>query len=105
MNKELEFINTEYLSKYDNNGTKIEIPLQKPFDAMKEAEKTFAVPEGAPTSDQTFLSLSFVAGESTNRALCMTFDVLPQALVNHESAPLRLALQEAGIGRDRNNFV
>lgn len=100
LNKELEFIDTEYLSKYDNDGTKIEIPLQKPFDAMKEAEKTFAVPEGAPTSDQTFLSLSFVAGKSNDRALCMTFDVLTQALVNHESAPLRLALQEAGIGRD-----
>ncbi|MCK4700740.1 MAG: hypothetical protein KAT38_10410, partial [Bacteroidales bacterium] len=28
------------------------------------------------------------------------FDVLSEALVNHESAPLRLAIQEAGIGRD-----
>ncbi len=100
LKQELEFIDTEYLSKYDISETKVEIPLQAPFDAMKEAEKTFAVPEGAPTEDQTFLNLSFVAGKSTDRALCMTFDVLAEALVNHESAPIRLALQEAGIGKD-----
>ncbi len=100
LNKELAFIDSEYLSKYDKLDEKIEIPLQKPFDKMKETEKTYAVPEGAPTENQTYLTLSFVAGESIDRSLCMTFDVLTQALVNHESAPLRLALQEAGIGKD-----
>ncbi len=100
LNQELEFIDKEYLSKYDVSPDKVEIPLQKPFDKMKEAEKTYAVPDGAPTEDQTFLSLSFVAGQSSDRALCMNFDVLAEALVNHESAPLRLALQKAGIGKD-----
>ena len=100
LDKELSFIDSEYLSKYDDPGTKIEIPLQKPFNAMKTAEKTYAVPEGAPTKDQTFLSLSFVAGKSTDRPLSMAFDVLTDALVNHESAPVRVALQKAGIGRD-----
>ena len=100
LNQELQFIDTEYLSRYELSEQKVEIPLQKPFDAMKEAEKTYAVPEGAPTDAQTFLSLSFVAGQSTDRTLSMTFDVLKEALVNHESAPIRLALQEAGIGRD-----
>lgn len=100
LNQELEFIDREYLSKYDVSPDKVEIPLQKPFDAVKEVEKTYAVPEGSPVDNQTFLSLSFVAGKSTDRAFCMTFDVLSEALVNHESAPIRLALQEAGIGRD-----
>jgi len=100
LNQELEFIDREYLSKYDVSPEKVEIPLQKPFDALKEVEKTYAVPEGSPVENQTFLSMSFVAGKSTDRALCMTFDVLTEALVNHESAPIRLALQEAGIGRD-----
>ena len=100
LDKELSFIDSEYLSKYDDPGTKIEIPLQKPFDAMKTAEKSYAVPEGAPTRNQTFLNLSFVAGKSTDRPLSMAFDVLTDALVNHESAPIRVALQKAGIGRD-----
>jgi len=100
LDKELEFIDAEYLSKYELSDAKVEIPLQKPFENIKEAEGTYPVPEGAPTENQTFLSLSVVAGESTDRALAMTFDVLSEALVNHESAPVRLALQEAGIGRD-----
>nr|WP_321410437.1 insulinase family protein [uncultured Carboxylicivirga sp.] len=100
LNKELEFIDGEYLSNYDLPTEKIEIPLQKPFDAMKEAEKSYPVAEGAQTNDQTFLGLAFVVGESTDRTLAMTFDVISEALVNNESAPLRLALQEAGIGKD-----
>jgi Zn-dependent M16 (insulinase) family peptidase len=100
LDKELEFIDSEYLSKYDQPTEKIEIPLQKPFEDLKEAECTYAVPEGADTTNQTFLNLSFVIGQNTDRALCMQFDVIADALVNHESAPLRLALQEKGIGRD-----
>lgn len=100
LDKELHFIDSAYLSKYDRSDKKIEIPLQKPFDEMKIVEKTYAVPEGSSTENKTYLSLSFVAGKNTDRALCMAFDVLSEALVNHESAPLRLAIQEAGIGRD-----
>lgn len=100
LNKELQFIDAEYLSNFELSTDKVEIPLQKPFETMKEAEKPYAVQEGSPTKDQTFLSLSFVAGKSTDRTLCMTFDVLSDALVNHESAPIRVALQEAGIGSD-----
>ena len=100
LNKELEFIDREYLSSYDAMNEKVEIPLQRTFDAIKEAEETYPVQIGAPTANQTFLSLNFVVGSSADRTLCMTFDVLTQALVNHESAPIRLALQEAGIGRN-----
>jgi len=100
LDKELQFIDTEYLSNYDLSTEKVEIPLQKPFDKMKEAEKTYAVSDGDSTKDKTFLNMSFVAGEGADIALSLTFDVLADALVNHESAPLRLALQEAGIGRD-----
>lgn len=100
LNSELEFIDKEYLSNYDALEEKVEIPLQKAFTSLIEAEKTYPVQEGASIDGQTFLSMNFVVGSSADRTLCMTFDVLAQALVNHESAPVRLALQEAGIGRD-----
>ena len=81
LDKELEFIDTEYLSKYDRSEEVVDIPLQKPFDAMKEVEKTYAVPEASPIEDQTFLSLSFVVGEGTDRSLAMLGDILSEALV------------------------
>jgi presequence protease len=98
--KELEFIDREYLSHYEKSEAIIDVKLQKPFDAMKVAEKPYAVPEGSSTKDNTYLSMSFVAGESIDRELVMAFQVLASALVNHESAPVRKALQEAGIGKD-----
>ena len=100
LDRELEFIDKEYLSDFDRSDEKITIPLQKPFEAMKEQECTYPVPEGSDTKGQTFLNISFVAGQSTDRTLCMAMDVLSDALVNHESGPLRLALQEAGIGQE-----
>nr|WP_319398292.1 insulinase family protein [uncultured Carboxylicivirga sp.] len=100
LDRELKFIDDEYLSNYDLPTEKIEIPLQQPFTAMKEAVKPYPVADGAPTEDQTYLSMAFVVGKSTDRALAMTFDVISDALVNNETAPLRLALQEAGIGKD-----
>ncbi len=100
LDRELQFIDTEYLSRYEKSDKKVEIPLQEPFDEMKVVEKIYAVTDGSSTENKTYLSLSFIAGKNTDRALCMAFDVLSEALVNHESAPLRLAIQEAGIGRD-----
>ncbi len=105
LNKELQFIDAEYFSKYEKSDEKIEIPLQKPFEAKKCAEKTYPVPEGSSTKDNTYLSLNFVTGLNTDQSLVMALDIIREALVNHESAPLRLALQEAGIGKEVRAFV
>ena len=100
LNKELQFINAEYLSTYEKSEEKVEIPLQKAFEAKKYAEKSYAVPEGSSTKDNTYISLNFVAGTNIDQELVLALRILQQALVNHESAPLRLAMQEAGIGKD-----
>lgn len=105
LDKELEFLNKEYFSDYEKSDKKLEIPLQEPFEEKKTAEKTYSVPEGADTRDKTFLSYYFVAGRNTDQDLTMALDILSEALVNHESAPLRIALQEAGIGKDINSWV
>ncbi|MCK7537560.1 MAG: insulinase family protein [Marinilabiliales bacterium] len=100
LSKELAFIDKEYLSKYERSKEKVEIPLQKPFEAKKVAEKPYAVAEGSSTKNNTFLSLSIVTGRNTDVELVMALNILREALVNHESAPIRLALQEAKIGKD-----
>jgi hypothetical protein len=105
LNKELQFIDAEYFSKYEKSDTKIEIPIQKPFEAKKYAEKTYPVPEGSATKDNTYMSLNFVAGLGTDQELSLAFRILSEVMVNHESAPLRLALQEAGIGKDVRAFT
>jgi Zn-dependent M16 (insulinase) family peptidase len=100
LNRELAFINENYLSKYQKSGETAEISFQKPLQEMKVAESPYAVPEGSPVKDNTYLSLSFVTNENTDRTTTMAFNLIANALVNHESAPVRLALQDAGIGRE-----
>ena len=105
LDKELQFIDAEYFSNYEKPEGNIEINLQKPFEAKKYAEKPYAVPEGSSTKDNTYLSLNIVTGLNTDQELSYSLDILREAIVNHESAPIRLALQEAGIGKDVRAFV
>jgi presequence protease len=100
LNRELAFIHDKYLSKYQKSDETIEIPFQKPMREMKVAEAPYAVPEGSPVKDNTYLSLSFVTNENTDRITTLAFHLIASALVNHEAAPVRLALQDAGIGRE-----
>ncbi|MEI7830368.1 MAG: insulinase family protein [Prolixibacteraceae bacterium] len=100
LNQELQFINENYLSSCQKADMNLTTPLQKPFAEMKILEKTYPAQEGSSLKDNTMLSLSMVAGQSSDRSLCMALDVLSSALVKHESAPIRLALQKAGIGKD-----
>lgn len=97
---ELEFIGKNYLDRFQRNDLNYEIPLQKAFTEMKVKTEYYAVPEGSPLKDNTYLCLSFVTGKSTDRTTTLAFDLLTNALINHETAPLRLALQESGIGKE-----
>lgn len=100
LDKELAFIDTEYLSDYKKSDAIAYFPLQMPFGAMKEVTAYYSAAEGGDTENQTYLSLSYVTGLNTDRKLAMAMDILREVLVNQESAPVRLALQEAGVGRD-----
>jgi len=105
LEKELEFIDSEYLSNFEKSDAVASIPLQQPFAEMKTVVASYPLPEGSETEDQTYLTYSVVAGEGKDRALVYALDVLEDVLINQESAPIRLALQEAGIGREVSAYV
>jgi presequence protease len=102
LDKELEFIDDEYLSNYNMAKRPVSFPRQKPFDKMKEESAYYPVTEGSSTENQTYLTLNFVAGLNSDRATTMALTMLADLLVNQEAAPVRLALQKAGIGKDVN---
>jgi Zn-dependent M16 (insulinase) family peptidase len=101
----LEFIDKEYLSKYNLAERPKSFPVQKQFDKIKEQTEYYPVTEGSETENQTYLSLNFVTGLNSDRATTMAMTMLADLLVNQEAAPLRLALQKAGIGQDVNASV
>jgi Zn-dependent M16 (insulinase) family peptidase len=100
LDKELAFIDSAYLSGYTKTGNQPSIEDQKPFPAMKEVSDQYPVMEGADMKGQSYLALDWVIGHSSDLTQTMSLDVLAEALVNQESAPIRLALQKAGIGQD-----
>jgi presequence protease len=105
LNAELSFIHQNYLSEFTASDARVSIELQKPLEAMQEIQKPYSVAAGSPVKDQSYLSLSFVAGEGADQDLLMALRVLVDALVNHQSAPVRLALQQASLGKDVQGSV
>ncbi|MEZ5010739.1 MAG: insulinase family protein [Bacteroidales bacterium] len=105
LEKELEFIDTNYLSSYELSDKKVTIEDQAPFSEMKRVVASYPVMEGSDLNNQTFLQLSIVTGHNTDEAETMAFDILTDVLVNQESAPVRKALQEAGIGSDVSAYI
>lgn len=105
MEKELAFIDDHYLSGYDKINVDSRIPLQKPLTTPALARGQYGIPEGTPVAGKTYIARSSVYGLNTDQELNIAMDILAEALVNHQAAPLRLALQKAGIGRDVSSWV
>lgn len=98
--RELDFIDRMYLSGYSRSEKEITIQDQAPFGAMKDITEYYPALEGTDVANQAFLTYNFIAGQNSDLALTMALDILCEVLVNQESAPIRLALQQAGIGQD-----
>jgi len=105
LDSELAFIDENYLSKYTLSDQQVDIPMQPRFESMRSASGQYSATENAELQGQSYLSLSFVSGLSSDQKLMSGLRVLAQALFNNESAPVRLALQEAGIGQDVSAWI
>ncbi len=103
--EELERIDQEYLSHYNRQGPEIEIPMQRVFNSEKEVTAYYPVVEGAQLINQSYLSMSRVIGKGSDNRLVMCIDLLADVLINQESAQVRHALSEAGVGEDISAVV
>ncbi len=96
----LQWLDSEYLGKYDYLQVDSAISLQKPFEEIKDAEATYSIASDDTEENKTYLSYNMVVGDSLDDLLSQTFDVLDYALVSAPGAPLKKALIDAGIGED-----
>ncbi len=100
LNRELEFIHENYLNQFGHSHQSIDMPVQPSFREIKTVTESYPLPEGDSLNDNTYLSLSFVTNHISERIESLALDIIVNALINHETAPVRLALQEAGIGKE-----
>ena len=97
---ELNYIDDEYLSKYEYLKVDSEIPVTSAFEEAVRKEKHYSIAENDEEKDNTFLSYNVVVGDTSDLMLTTAFSVITQVLIDMPGAPLKKALIDAGIGKD-----
>jgi Zn-dependent M16 (insulinase) family peptidase len=97
MFERLSYIDKAYLSKYDEKKVDSEVLTQNPFTGEKVMVKEYPVSSDESTERKTYLSYNKVVGNTLNPETYYAFQVLDQVLLNAPGAPIRKALEEAGI--------
>lgn len=98
--EKLQWMDKEYLGKYESIPLDSAIKFQQPFDAPIEVRKKYPIASTEPEEHNTCLSYNFVVGTSMDELLYLAFDILDYALLAAPGAPVRQALLDAGIGKD-----
>ena len=96
----LAFIDEHYLSHFDKKEIDSEVHFQRAFKEIREAVKEYPVTENEGEEENTYLSYSVVPSKSEDVCRDTAFSVLEYALLSSSGAPLKKALQDAGIGTD-----
>ncbi len=100
MAEKLNYIDREYLSKYDQIEVDSEIKLQKAFDEPRRIVKDYPVDEDEDLEEKSYLSVNYSVGDNLDPAQVLAFQILDRVLCNINGAPLKTALFDAGIGSD-----
>lgn len=100
MAEKLEWLDREYLGKYEREEVDSEIQIQKAFKEPVEQEYFYSVSETDDVENAVYLSLSTQAGNELSPREYIAFQVLEYVLLDALAAPLKKALLDAGIGDD-----
>ena len=100
MEERLDYLDREYLSKYDAIELDSHIEKQEAFDAVRMVDATYPISAGEDERDGTYLAYSVAVGDALDRELYQAFDVLEYALLSAPGAPVKTALLNKGIGKD-----
>lgn len=98
--KELEFIDKNYLNAFDEIHVDSQIQIQSSFTKRKEFTFDYPTSPDEDTASKNFLSLNFVTGRSTDDELYLAMEILEYMLLENSAAPLKKALLDADLGKD-----
>ncbi|MBO4506661.1 MAG: insulinase family protein [Lachnospiraceae bacterium] len=100
----LEWLDREYLSKYDVQPVDSQVTLQKPM-GVSEVHSFYPIGEDDPEENAGYLAWAFTLGHVNNLLENAAMGVLVDALFNVPGAPIKEALVKAGIGQDISCFL
>ncbi len=102
MDERLEFMDREYLSLFDAISPDSDVARQPHFceKEPKKVEISYPVGSEEDTGGKTYFAFASLAGESANSLECRAYSVLSDVLIESDSAPVKNALIDAGIGEE-----
>lgn len=100
MEERLNYIDREYLGKYDRLEIDSAIRLQKGFSEIKDEVKEYPITNDEPEKQNSYLSYNVVISTSLDPKLYVAFQVLEYALLSAPGAVLKQALLDSGICKD-----
>ncbi|MDE6845968.1 MAG: insulinase family protein [Lachnospiraceae bacterium] len=102
MAEKLQYIDEEYLSKYDALAVDSALATEPAFKETVSVEKEYPIMESESERDNTYLAYNISLGEQPDRKFCYAFSTLVDVLCLVPGAPIKQALLDAGIGTDLN---
>ena len=100
MAERLDWLDREYLSKYDKADIDSEIKREEAFKEPVYLEKEYAISPDESEEKNTYLSYSACIGNNLDPELYLAFQIIEYALLDVPGAPLNQALLDAKIGSD-----
>ena len=100
MAEKLDYIDKNYLSKFDRIEVDSEVDVQKAFEEPRKVVKPYPVLPDDEIAKNTYLSYNFSVGSPLDKKLYIAFDILDYALCSAPGAPIKKTLIEKGIGQD-----
>ena len=100
VDERLDYLDREYLSKYDKIDIDSSICMQKPFDETVKLTKQFSVTNDEPMEDNTYLSYNVVVDTALNRELYLAFQVIDYCLIGAPGAIITERLMKSGLVSD-----
>ena len=100
MAEKLDFIDREYLSRFDHLEVDSEVGVEPAFETPVRSVKAVPVSEGDSLEDNTYLARVWSFGDTLDRERYIALKILDFALCSVPGAPMKKALIDAKIGKD-----
>jgi presequence protease len=96
--RQLDFLDSRFLSRFGRIETDSEIPLEPILDAPRRIEVPYPLAEGADAA--TSIVVNWLTAPIDDGASALAMEVISELLLGHDGSPLSKALRESGLGED-----
>ena len=100
----LEYIDREYLSKYERTGRSFDIPHQAPVES-DDVRAEYPVTESDSLDKNSYISYSCVVGDHSEREKMLALEILMSVLTDTNDSPIKKAMLESGMASDMSAYV